>query len=133
MASFFEAEVYFASVSEQFFGRFPRLSEKISVFLESLNTPERFLEYRFEGRQIQRLLEAKFAIVLLASLYHWIPSFFQLSALDIWISDFVQHWILNTEFLLQYLAAHVISALHLGVRFLLGNFLEWIFLVRLER
>ncbi|PKY26294.1 hypothetical protein RhiirB3_528489 [Rhizophagus irregularis] len=44
--------------------------------------------------------------------------FFQLSALDIWISDFVRHWILNTEFLLQYLAAHVISALHLGVRFL---------------
>ncbi|UZO07044.1 uncharacterized protein OCT59_027348 [Rhizophagus irregularis] len=79
-------------------------------------------------------------MVLLASLYHWIPSFFQLLALDIWISDFVRHWILNTEFLLQYLAAHVISALHLGVRFLsrsgtiqLGNFLEWIFLVRLER
>ncbi|PKB95652.1 hypothetical protein RhiirA5_436312 [Rhizophagus irregularis] len=53
MASFFEAEVYFASVSkwidnlkivpiggrelrEQFFGRFPRLSEKISVFLECM-------------------------------------------------------------------------------------------------
>ncbi|CAB5215654.1 unnamed protein product [Rhizophagus irregularis] len=108
MASFFEAEVYFASVSG---------TQSENGILRSLNTPERFLEYRFEGKQIQRLLEAKFAIVY-----------------------FVQHWILNTEFLLQYLAAHVISALHLGVRFLsrsgtiqLGNFLEWIFLVRLER
>ncbi|GET66900.1 hypothetical protein RIR_jg25310.t1 [Rhizophagus irregularis DAOM 181602=DAOM 197198] len=65
------------------------------------------------------LLEAKFAIVC----------FFQLSALDIWISDFVRHWILNTEFLLQYLAAHVSRSGTIQ----LGNFLEWIFLVRLER
>ncbi|PKY33826.1 hypothetical protein RhiirB3_453065 [Rhizophagus irregularis] len=144
------------------------LADFLDFLKRSLNTPERFLEYRFEGRRILgrfleyrfegRLLEAKPAVVCwnrtnwdyaqtINNRFFWLPftigflvGFFQLSALDIWISDFVRHWILNTEFLLQYLAAHVIPALRLGVRFLfrsgtiqLGNFLEWEFLVGLVR
>ncbi|POG57820.1 hypothetical protein GLOIN_2v1489076 [Rhizophagus irregularis DAOM 181602=DAOM 197198] len=112
---------------------FLRVLRKFFLFyFRSLNTPERFLEYRFEGRQnidskVDRLLEAKFA-VLLASLYHWIPSRF-LSAFGIGYLDI--------GFLLQYSAAHVISALRLGVRFLErfspaiswnGNFLNGRFL-----
>ncbi|CAB4473303.1 unnamed protein product [Rhizophagus irregularis] len=81
-----------------------------------------------------RLLEAKFA-VLLASLYHWIPSRF-LSAFGIGYLDIGFRSALDTE----YRVSASIFGCSCGVRFLsrsgtiqLGNFLEWIFLVRLER
>ncbi|CAG8742230.1 11141_t:CDS:2, partial [Rhizophagus irregularis] len=46
---------------EQFFGRFPRLSEKISVFLECMIA---FLDASWNiDSKVDRLLEAKFAIV----------------------------------------------------------------------
>ncbi|UZO13445.1 uncharacterized protein OCT59_004944 [Rhizophagus irregularis] len=117
--------------------------------LRSLNTPERFLEYRFEGRQKQNLrsfVRIEPTGTMTKPLTTGSSGFplpldsYVILTLLLYFVDFVRHWILNTEFLLQYLAAHVISALHLGVRFLsrsgtiqLGNFLEWIFLVRLER
>ncbi|CAB5305160.1 unnamed protein product [Rhizophagus irregularis] len=154
MASFFEAEVYFASVSKWIdnlkivpiggitshmtYGQ----TDLDNLFLRVLR---KFFLFYFRFLDASWNIDSKVIRSKICDrLFFWLPftigfllGFFQLSALDIWISDFVRHWILNTEFLLQYLAAHVISALHLGVRFLsrsgtiqLGNFLEWIFLER---
>ncbi|CAB5385177.1 unnamed protein product [Rhizophagus irregularis] len=144
MASFFEAEVYFASVSKWIdnlkivpiggitshmtYGQ----TDLDNLFLRILR---KFFLFYFRFLDASWNIDSKVIRSKICDrLFFWLP--FTIG----FLVDFVQHWILNTEFLLQYLAAHVISALHLGVRFLsrsgtiqLGNFLEWIFLVRLER
>ncbi|CAB4485062.1 unnamed protein product [Rhizophagus irregularis] len=122
MASFFEAEVYFASVSKWIdnlkivpiggitshmtYGQ----TDLDNLFLRILR---KFFLFYFRFLDASWNIDSKVIRSKICDrLFFWLP--FTIG----FLVDFVQHWILNTEFLLQYLAAHVISALHLGVRFL---------------
>ncbi|CAB4432301.1 unnamed protein product [Rhizophagus irregularis] len=101
MASFFEAEVYFASVSVGNSGILRNSS--LADFLDFL---KRFLDASWNIDSKKQNLRSFVEIEPTGTMPKLLTT------------DFVRHWILNTEFLLQYSAAHVIPALRSGVLFL---------------